>query len=157
MYALRFGPIHGTICSTAMLTTGQIMPYFFDFDLTNGILRCRLGGLVSDSLLQEFFDVGSQYARRTHPTSGVVDLSEVTSLEVSSETIRLIAKSAPVLDDPDLQRVVIAPTPHLFGMMRMFAVQGEEIRPNLHVVRTEKEAWAILVVQDPQFTPIDKS
>lgn len=139
-----------------MPTLGQVMPYAFDFDLTNGILRCRLSGVVSDALLQEFFVVGSQHARRTHPTAGVVDLSEVVSLEVSSETIRLVAKSTPVLNDPDLQRVVIASTTHLFGMMRMFATQGEEIRPNLHVVRSEKEAWAILVVQNPQFTPIDK-
>jgi len=134
-----------------MTALGQAMPYTFDFDLTNGILRCRLSGRVTDGVLQEFFQVGSQHARRTHPTAGVVDLSEVTSFDVSAETIRQIAKSAPVLADPGLQRIVIAPTPHLFGMMRMFATQGEEIRPNLHVVRTEKEAWAILVVQDPQF------
>jgi len=140
-----------------MVSLGQDVPYAFEFDLTNGILRCRLSGLVSDALLQEFFEVGSQYARRTHPAAGVVDLTEVTSLEVSAETIRLIARSAPVFEDPDLQRVVIAPTAHLFGMMRMFAAQGEEIRPNLHVVRAEREAWAILVVQDPQFTPINKT
>ena len=138
-----------------MISTGQAVPYAFEFDLTNGILRCRLGGPVTDEVLQEFFQVGSQYARRTHPVAGVVDLSEVTSLEVSAETIRQIARSTPVVTAPELRRVIIAPTPHLFGMMRMFATQGEEIRPNLHVVRAEKEAWAILVVQDPQFKPLE--
>jgi len=138
-----------------MLTSGRTIPYEFEFDLTNGILRCRLSGLVTDEVLQEFFDVGSQYARRTHPTAGVVDFSEVTALEVSAETIRQIAKSVPALNDPGIQRVIIAPTPHLYGMMRMFATQGEEVRPNLHVVHSEKEAWAILVVQDPQFRPLE--
>lgn len=138
-----------------MISLGQTMPYAFDFDLTNGILRCRLSGPVTDEVLQEFFQVGSRQAVRTRPTAGVVDLSEVTSLEVASETIRQIAKSAPVLNNPELRRVIIAPTPHLYGMMRMFATQGEEIRPNLHVVRSEKEAWAILVVQDPQFKPLE--
>jgi hypothetical protein len=131
------------------------MPYSFDYDLTNDILRCRLGGRVTDGVLQEFFQVGSRHARTTQPSAGVVDLSEVTSLEVSAETIRQIARSKPVVDDPDLRRIIIAPTPHLFGMMRMFATQGEEVRPNLHVVRAEKEAWAILVVQDPQFKPLE--
>lgn len=138
-----------------MTSTGQAVPYAFEFDLTNGILRCRLGGPVTDDVLQEFFQVGSQYARRTQPIAGVVDLSEVTSLEVSAETIRQIARATPVVTAPELRRVIIAPTPHLFGMMRMFATQGEEIRPNLHVVRAEKEAWAILVVQDPQFQPLE--
>lgn len=138
-----------------MTGLGQAMPYTFDFDLTNGILRCRLGGRVTDGVLQEFFEVGSQHARRTHPTAGVVDLSDVTSFEVSAEMIRQVAKSAPAFSDPGLHRIVIAPTAHLYGMMRMFATQGEEIRPNLHVVRTEKEAWAILVVQDPQFKPLE--
>jgi len=138
-----------------MLTSGRTMPYEFEFASAHGILLCRLSGLVTDEVLQEFFEVGSQHARRIHPTAGVVDLSGVTALEVSPETIRQVAKSAPALHDAGIQRVIIAPTPHLYGMMRMFATQGEEIRPDLHVVHSEKEAWAILVVQDPQFKPLE--
>ena len=132
------------------------MPCKFDFDLTFGILRCQLAGPVTDEVLREFFQVGARYARRTHPVAGVVDLSEVTSFEVSAETIRQIATTTPALTDPELQRIVIAPTPQLFGMMRMFATQGEETRPNLHVVRTEQEAWAILGVRNPQFSILDR-
>jgi len=157
MHALHFPRIGGSIGPIDMLTAGRTLPYEFDFDSANGILRCRLSGLVSDEVLQEFFDVGSQHARRTHPTAGVVDFSEVAALEVSQETIRQIAKSVPAFSDPGLQRVVIAPTPHLYGMMRMFATQGEEIRPNLHVVHSEKEAWAILAVQDPQFKLLENN
>ena len=155
MYALHFSRIGGSIGLIDMLTSGRTLPYEFEFDLTHGILLCRLSGLVTDEVLQEFFEVGSQHARRTHPTAGVVDLSEVTTLEVSPETIRQVAKSAPAWNDTGLQRVVVAPTPHLYGMMRMFATQGEEIRPNLHVVHSEKEAWAILAVQEPRFKPLD--
>jgi len=131
------------------------MPYAFDFNLMHGILRGRLSGRVTEEVLRGFFQVAFQHALRTHPSAGVVDLSEVTSFEVSAETIRQLAKSTPVLTDPEHQRIVIAPTPQLFGMMRMFATQGEETRPNLHVVRTEDEAWAILVVQNPQFKILD--
>jgi hypothetical protein len=157
MYGLRFPGIGGSIGPIDMLTSGRTMPYDFEFDSANRILRCRLSGLVTDEVLQEFFQAGSQHARRTHPTAGVVDFSEVTALEVSAETIRQIAKSLPAFSDPGLQRVIVAPTPHLYGMMRMFATQGEEIRPNLHVVHSEKEAWAILAVQDPHFKPLENN
>ena len=140
-----------------LIAPGRTMPYAFDFDLTNGILRGRLSGRVTEEVMRDFFQVAFQHALRTHPSAGVVDLSEVTSFEVSPETIRQLAKSTPVLTDPEVHvhRIVIAPTPDLFGMMRMFAMQGEQTRPNLHVVRTEKEAWAILVVQNPQFKPLE--
>lgn len=132
------------------------MPSKFEFDLTFGILRCRLAGSVTDEVLREFFQVGARYARRAHPAAGVVDLSEVTSFDVSPETISEIARTIPVLTDPELQRIVIAPAPDLFGMMRMFAMLAEEKRPNLHVVRTEQEAWAILGVSNPQFNTLDR-
>jgi len=131
------------------------MPYSFDFDLTNGILRCRLTGQVTDGVLRDFFRFGSELAIRTQPSAGVVDLSEVTSFEASAEVIRELARAAPVLLDPELRRVVIAPTPQVFGMMRMFAMQTEGTRPNIHVVRTEQEAWAILAVPNPQFRPLE--
>jgi hypothetical protein len=130
------------------------MPYTFDFDVTNGILRCRLNGRVNDEALSDFFRIGAEHAVRTHPGAGVVDLSEVTSFEVSASTLQHLAKAAPVLDDPDLRRVVIAPSPEIYGMMRMFEMQGEQKRPNLHVVRTEREAWAILAVRKPRFEPL---
>jgi hypothetical protein len=40
-------------------------------------------------------------------------------------------------------------------MMRMFQIEGEAMRPNIHVVRTEREAWAILSVEKPRFEPLD--
>jgi hypothetical protein len=127
----------------------------FDFDVTNSILRCRLSGRVTNGALRDFFRTGSEYAVRTHPRAGIVDLSEVASFEVSAETVQDLAKSAPVLRDPNLRRIVIAPSSEIYGMMRMFEIAGEETRPDLHVVRSEREAWAILVVQNPRFEPVD--
>ena len=131
------------------------MPYTFDFDLTNGILRCRLNGRVTDGEFRDFIRTGAEYAVRTHPSAGVVDLSEVASFEVSAQTILELAKLTPVVRDSNLRRVVIAPSSDIYGMMRMFEMEGEETRPNLQVVRTEREAWAILAVQNPRFEPLD--
>lgn len=131
------------------------MPYSFDFDLTNGILRCRLSGRVTDEVLKDFFRIGAQHAIRTHPTAGVVDLSEATSFEASPQTIEKLAKSTPVLPNPNLRRVIIAPSPEIFGVMRRFEIAAEQERPNIHVVHTEREAWAILWVKEPRFYPLD--
>ena len=131
------------------------LPYTFDFDLTQGILRCRLHGRITDEVLKEFFRIGAQHAIRTHPIAGVVDLSEVTSFEVSAPVIEKLAKSTPVLPNPNLRRVVIAPSPEIYGMMRMFEIEGEATRPGIHVVHTEQEAWAILSVEKPRFYPLD--
>jgi hypothetical protein len=130
------------------------MSFIFDFDPTNDMLRCRLNGPVNNGAFEEFFRTGAKYAVRTHPSVGIVDFSEVTTFDVSANTIQQLAKSPPVLRDPNLRRVVIAPSPEVFGMMRMFEVHGEEERPNLHVVHSEREAWAILAVQNPKFEPL---
>lgn len=131
------------------------LPYTFDFDLTKGILRCRLNGRVTDEVLKDFFRTGAQHAIRTRPSAGVVDLSEVTSFEVSVQSIEKLARSTPVLQDPNLCRVIIAPSLEMYGMMRMFEIEGEATRPGIHVVHTEREAWAILSVAEPQFCAID--
>lgn len=131
------------------------MPYAFDFDSANRILRCRLNGEVNDEVLKDFFQAGSKHAIRIHPAAGVVDLSEVASFDVSTPAIKALAKSTPVLHDPGLRRVVIAPSPGIYGMMRMFEMEGEATRPGLQVVRSEREAWAILAVRNPRFEPLD--
>jgi hypothetical protein len=133
---------------------GDRMPYTFEFDLTNGVLRCRLRGLVTDETLRDFFRTGADYALHTQPIAGIVDLSEVTSFEVSAEAILEVANSNPVLPDPNLRRIIIAPSPETYGMMRMFEIHGEKKRPNLNLVRTESEAWTMLEVQNPRFDPL---
>ncbi len=59
----------------------------------------------------------------------------------------------PKMDRP---RVIIAPADHAFGMARIFEIEGEATRPNLHVVRSAKEAFVIFGVEmeEAQFGPI---
>lgn len=132
------------------------MPYHFEFDSTNRILRGQLDGRVTDEALKEFYRLAAEYVARTDPRAAVADLSAVTSFEVSPQTIRELALSAPALRDPSRLRCVVAPSPKIFGMARMFGIEGEVTRPNLHVVRTLEEAWAILGVHVPQFESLPR-
>ena len=51
---------------------------------------------------------------------------------------------------PDPSRDFVAPTADLFGMARMFELQGAESRPNLQVVPTAEEAaYRVLNIRHP--------
>jgi hypothetical protein len=58
------------------------------------------------------------------------------------------------MTDQNSIRCVVAPSAKVFGLARMFELQGEGTRAKLHVVRTMKEALAILGVQEPKFDPV---
>jgi hypothetical protein len=130
------------------------MPYHFEFDSTYRTLRCGLVERVTDESLTKFYRVIAECVELMDPRAGILDLSAVTSFEVSARTIHELAKSAPAMPDPSRPRIIVAASPHIFGMARIFEAAGEATRPSLHVVRTLEEAWAILGVQEPQFEPI---
>jgi hypothetical protein len=91
-----------------------------------------------------------------HPTVRVAPSSTlrgVTKFEVSSHTVRGLARSAPAIP-VGYARVIVAPQAHLYGMMRMFQMLGELTRPDLQVVRTMEEAYQLLRVESPEFTPL---
>jgi hypothetical protein len=73
------------------------MPYYFEFDPKNRILRCRFDGAIADQTLREFFGVAREYVAKTRPLAGIADLLAVTSFEATPETIRELASSPPVL------------------------------------------------------------
>jgi len=131
------------------------MPYYFEFDSADRILRCRFEGKITDADLKEYYRAVGNYVKLTNACAGVLDMSAVTSLEVSPDTIRELANLPPALSDSSRPRCIIASSPKIFGMARMFELQGQHTRPNLHVVRTQKEAWAILGVSNPEFEPIE--
>ena len=130
------------------------MPYLIDFDTTNRILRARFLGRVTDDDLRNMYRFGQENVARFDPLSGITDFSEATAVAFSPQTMRALARTKPIMPDPTRPVIFIAPTPALFGMGRMFELEGADTRPNLRVVRTAKEAYEILNVRDPYFAPV---
>ena len=130
------------------------MPYQIDFDTTNRILRACFKGRVTDDDLREVYRFGQEHVARFDPLSGITDFSEATEVAFSPQTMRDLARTKPIMPDPSRPVIFVAPTPDLFGMARMFELEGAESRPNLHVVHTAEQAYQILKVQDPQFAPV---
>ena len=132
------------------------MPYRFEFDSTNRILFCRFEGRVTDEGLTNFYRMAPEYVASLNPRAGLVDLSAVTSFDVTVHTIRQLAWSDPIMPQTSQPRFIVAVSFHIFGMARMFEFEGEATRPNLHVVRSLDEAWAVLGVQGPKFEPVSE-
>ena len=86
----------------------------------------------------------------------IVDLSGVTSFEVSVSFLKEIASSEPILPT-HLHRVIVAPTGHIYGLSRMFGILSEKTRPNLEIVRTMDEALKVLRIDAPNFQCIEPS
>ena len=130
------------------------MPYYFEFDPKNRILRGRFEGRITNELLKEYYGVAGGYFERTAARAGITDLSGVTSFEVSPQLIRELASGPPAILDQQFPRFIVASSPQIYGTARMFELAGQDTRPNLHVVHTMKEVCVILGVLDPRFEPI---
>jgi hypothetical protein len=130
------------------------VPYYFEFDPVNRILRGRFEGGVTDELLKEFYGVAGEYFARAGARSAITDFSDVTCFEVSTQLVRELASSPPAILDQEFPRFIVAASPRIYGTARMFELAGQDTRPNLHVVRTMQEVCVILGVLDPKFEPI---
>jgi hypothetical protein len=130
---------------------GPLVPYHFDFDSTNKIIKGRFEGRVTDEDLKSYYRDAAEWAKVIGSAAGLTDLSGATSFEITRETVVQLANMEPALAGAKVVRVVIAPSPVAFGMARMFELTGERTRPNFHVVHTEQEALAILGVWNPRF------
>src|SRR5215469_13457610 len=134
------------------------MAYTFEFDSASGILLARFRGQVTDEQIGEFYRVATPKLLARMEFRGVInDFSQVTSFDVTPETIRTLAWSDPAVTDPSKPRIIVASTPILYGMARMFAMHGEDTRPNLHVVRTLEHAYAVLGLINPKFEEVDQA
>ncbi len=129
------------------------MGFVMDFDARNNVLRVTLEGQVTDAILSNGYTTAARQVASRPPCRGIWNFSPVTQFEVSSDTIRTLAESPPIIVAGQM-RVVVAPQDFLYGTTRMFQLLGEETRPDLHVVRTMDEAYRLLGVESPEFGPV---
>lgn len=130
------------------------MPFTFDFDPDNRILRACFDGRVTDEEFRLFSKATVLYIARTIPLAGITDMSNINSWEVTAETLRAVAEMPPGVPPLGRKRVVVVTCDRVFDMMYMFQHEAEITRPNFYVVRTMEEARAILRVQELRFKPI---
>jgi hypothetical protein len=126
-----------------------------DFDTKNNLLRVTLEGRLTDAILLDAYATVARYVISHGPCRGLVDISGVTKFDVSSNAIRELTRRSPAIPK-GYMRVMVAPLDSMFGMVRMFQILTELTRPDFHVVRAIDEAYRLLRVESPEFTPVSE-
>jgi hypothetical protein len=129
------------------------MGFVMEFDVRNNILRVTIVGRLTDAILSDCYATIARDVASHPPCRGILDFSEVTNLEVSSDTIRQVAAAPPAFPT-GYMRILVAPKALIYGMARMFQMLGEKTRPDLHVVHSIDEAYLLLQVESPEFGPV---
>jgi hypothetical protein len=127
----------------------------FEFDPVNRILMVRFEGHLTPALVEQFYREGKECWIATDARAAILDGSSVTEVVLSSELIRQLARRDPVLELTGRPRVFVVPRTEVFGLARMFQLTGELKQPNLHVVRTMDQAFALLGIHSADFEPIE--
>jgi hypothetical protein len=130
--------------------------FVFDFDPTNRVLRSTFTARVSDEDFVNHQRVGLLLVTSLDPRFAMIDLSAADPFDVTTGGMRALAKLPPAMPKVERPRVIVAPTDHTFAMARVFEAEGWATRPNLHVVRSVREAWAIfgIEMESANFGPI---
>ena len=129
------------------------MGFVVDFDARNKVLRVTLEGRVTDEIMLDAYATVAKYAASRGPCRGITNVLPVTKFEVSSNAIRQMASSTPAFPI-GYMRILVAPSDYIFGMARMFQMLGDRTRPDLQIVRTLDEAYRLLQIDSPEFTPV---
>ena len=114
----------------------------YRIDKSLGMIFSSASGVLTDDDLR-----GHQRAVLADPDfdphfSQIWDFQGVEDVEVSSETLRLLAESKSY--SAESKRAVVAPRDVLYGMARMFQMLHEEAPEAFRVFRTSDEARAWL-------------
>ena len=125
--------------------------YAIDLDPAARIVRVTVNGVLTDELLMEIYNTLKQMVSASGRYSGIFDFSHVVEDRVSYEGIRTLAKEAIVILSGRL-RVVVAATPSLHGLFRMYEMTRDGMRADLQVVGSIDEAYRMHGVHPEDFS-----
>jgi hypothetical protein len=120
------------------------MPVTVEVDAKSKLAkRTYSGDVTSGDLLESICEYQKIPAFQPH-FNEVMDFREVRSIGAPIEDIRRCAIT-PVPFSNDSKRIIVAPQAAIYGVARMYQTLGEEVHPNVYVVRTMEEALEILI------------
>jgi hypothetical protein len=118
------------------------MPVNVSVDRSRKLVITTYSGDVTDADVARQISEISQQSPYGPTYRAITDFTEVTQFNISSSEIRSVADSESPL--ADARRVMVAPSDVAYGTSRMFQILASRTRPNITVVRTLSEAYAVL-------------
>jgi hypothetical protein len=129
------------------------LPVLLQYERRHQILLIRFEGVVTDEILLE----GYQRVRRWYDTHGrcgnISDFTGVTDFAVSARSIRFLASNTPLVPE-GLVRIIVAPRDDVYGMARMFEMQGSAMGNRLDIVRNFQDALQLAGLDQPDFEAV---
>ena len=101
----------------------------------------------------EFYQAFERELIASNARASICDLTLVTDFAIGSSFLRGLAWRQPIMLEATRPHILVAPTSVGYGLMRMYQIQGEAVRPHLKVVRTVNEALTELGVNSAHFEP----
>lgn len=132
--------------------------FCFEFDFGNRIFRTRFHGQVTDESVRYCYQVWETVASRADANdlrAAIADFSDATAFNVTRDAIRELAALQPADPMVSRPRIIVAPNTAIFVLARMFQMLVKGTRPNVHVVRNRRQAFALLGVTTPRFDPYE--
>jgi hypothetical protein len=120
--------------------------YVIDLDPAARIVRVTVNGVLTDEPLLDTYCTLKRLVSGSDPYSGIFDFSRVVEDGVSSEGIRLLAREASTILSGRL-RVVVASTPSLRALFRMYEMSQGGMRVDLQAVGYIDEAYRMFGVR----------
>jgi len=119
------------------------MPVKVEVDSSRKLAKRTYSGVVTASELLDSIHQYGAVPGFDPSLNELMDFRQVENIEASIEDIRICAMR-PVPFANTATRVILAPQPLVFGLARMYQIIGEEVHPNVVVVKTEQEAFRTL-------------
>ncbi len=124
----------------------EAMPLTIEIYGTMRTVHSRFTGAINESEVLSLVPLLAQRPDFDPAFTHIIDFSGVTSADVSTSSIKVLAHEKPLFDR-DAKQVVVAPQSHIFALARMAQILRERQLPNIQVVRSLHEACAILGIE----------
>ena len=127
------------------------MHYVIDVAPAARVVRVTVDGVLTDELLVQAHGTLERLVSGQAPYSGIFDFSKVVEDLVSTECVTDLARKAAIIL-PGKLRVVVASTPGLHGLFRMYEMSRDGMRADLQIVESIDEAYRMFGVHPEDFS-----
>lgn len=123
------------------------------FDSRQRILVVRFGTALTQPAMEAMNAAVERFVAATGPCPGILDLSAVETVTLSSAFVAALAQRRGVLVEQ--RRVIVAPKDEVYGLARMFGAWNDAAGDRIVVVRDLRRACAALGIDTLDLHPVD--
>jgi hypothetical protein len=134
----------------ALSSIKTFMGHRIEFELKKRIILLSFFGIVTEESFLAGLSEGIGFVRKNGMDGALIDLSGVEVFQVSMDFIRSYVNTREIVE-PTKLRIVIAPQPAIYGMIRAFQVYAESSNVYPVLVRSMKEGFELLKLDSPVF------